>query len=70
MVARPSTKTSPEVGISSAFTILSAVVFPEPLRPSRTRVLPFVDFESEPAQNFAPVDAIPGLGETEHQPQE
>ena len=39
-VGVPSTSTSPEVGVSSRFTILSAVVFPEPLRPSSTSVSP------------------------------
>ena len=40
VVARCSTSTWPEVGNSRPFTILSAVVFPEPLRPSSTSVRP------------------------------
>src|SRR5438552_6928635 len=40
VVGMPSTHTSPSVGNSSPFTIFSAVVFPEPLRPSSTRVSP------------------------------
>ena len=40
VVGLPSTKTSPPLGKSKAFTIFKAVVFPEPLRPKSTRVSP------------------------------
>src|SRR5438093_12190111 len=40
VVARPWTSTSPEVGKSRPLTIFSAVVLPEPLRPSSTTVSP------------------------------
>src|ERR1022692_4752832 len=39
-VGVPSTSTSPALGKSKPFTILSAVVLPEPLRPSSTNVSP------------------------------
>src|SRR5437762_1424597 len=40
VVGRPCTITSPLVGKSRPFTILRAVVLPEPLRPSNTRISP------------------------------
>ena len=42
--------TSPEVGISSALTILSAVVLPDPLRPSSTSVCPAPHRRSGPGE--------------------
>ncbi len=40
VVGRPSTKISPLEGNSRPFTIFSAVVLPEPLRPNKTSVSP------------------------------
>src|SRR5487761_352797 len=39
-VERPSTRTSPALGSRRRLTSFKAVVFPEPLRPSKTRVSP------------------------------
>ena len=48
-LARPSMSTWPRVGRSMPLVIFSAVVLPEPLRPSRTRVSPASTAKLTPA---------------------
>src|ERR1700693_4206043 len=57
-VDAPLTRTSPALGVSSRLTSFSVVVFPDPLRPSRTNVSPRCTCKFKPESNCCPLGRV------------